>query len=207
MIDGDDVSKSNLNRQILFEKTDVGNKKVVAITERLKNRFPQVDYVGFAEYADYQMLKNVVEKYNDDNIIMTISGDNNTTVNDAIRVAAEYNIPCLNIGYLNDYSVIGPFYIPRLGACPFCDDIGADYEDNGYKELFEINSKYRAPSSFMNSSMASAMAMTDILHFFSGNYSSINSLNNRVGIGNLDFNIEKVGLKKNEKCKICGKRE
>lgn len=196
MIDGDEVSLSNLNRQILFEKSDVGKKKVESICQHLKNRFPQVDYIGISEYADYNLLKQIIEKYNSNNIIITISGDNSTTVNDAIRIAAEYQLPCLNIGYLNDYSVIGPFYIP---------DIGADYEDNGYKELTYINSQYRAPSSFMNSAMASAMAMTDILHYFSGEFSKINSLNTRIGIGNLEFNIEKVGLVKNEKCKICGK--
>lgn len=49
------------------------------------------------------------------------------------------------------------------------------------------------------------MAMTDILKYFAEDYDGINSLNNRVGIGNLDFNIEKVELKKNEKCKMCGK--
>lgn len=56
----------------------------------------------------------------------------------------------------------------------------------------------------MNSSMASAMAMTDILKFFAKDYNGINSLNNRVGIGNLEFNVEKVGLSRDEKCKMCG---
>lgn len=204
MMDGDVVSISNLNRQILFEKADVGKKKVDSIIEHLNNRFPDVDYVGVPSFADYDKLKKIVEQYNDGNLIITISGDNSTTVNDAIKVAAECKIPCLNIGYLNDYSVIGPFYIPNMGACPFCNDIGADYESNGYKELEKFNSKYKAPSSFMNSSIASAMAMTDIIKYFSNDYESINSLNARVGIGNMEYNIEKVELKRNEKCKMCG---
>ena len=204
MIDGDEVSISNLNRQILFEKNDIGKKKVDAVIEHLNNRFVDVDYVGIAKFADYDILKRVVEKYNDGNMIITISGDNSTTVNDSIKIAAKYKIPCLNIGYLNDYSVIGPFFIPTMGACPFCNDIGADYEDNGYKELEKFNSKYKAPSAFMNSSMASAMAMTDILKLFAEDYTGINSLNNRVGIGNLEFNVEKVKMCRNEKCKVCG---
>lgn len=204
MMDGDEVSISNLNRQILFERTDVGQKKVDSIINHLKNRFPEVDYVGIPSFANYTLLKDVIQKYNDGNMIITISGDNSTTVNETTKVAAEFGIPCLNIGYLNDYSVIGPFFIPKKGACPFCADIGADYEENGYKELEEFNSKYKAPSSFMNSSMASAMAMSDILSYFAEDYENINSLNHRVGIGNLDFNIEKMELKRNEKCKICG---
>lgn len=204
MMDGDEVSLSNLNRQILFEMSDVGKKKVDAIVEHLEKRFPDVNYIGISEFANYNMLKEIVEKYNDENMIITVSGDNSTTVNDAIKVAAEFKIPCLNIGYLNDYSVIGPFFIPDMGACPFCNDIGADYESNGYKELEKFNSKYKAPSSFMNNSMASAMAMTDILMYFSKDYERINSLNSRVGIGNLEFNVERVALSKNENCKMCG---
>lgn len=204
MMDGDEVTLSNLNRQILFEMSDIGKKKVDAIVEHLEKRFPNVDYVGISAFADYSTLKELVEKYNDGNMIITISGDNSTTVNDAIKVAAEFKIPCLNIGYLNDYSVIGPFFIPKMGACPFCNDIGADYESNGYKELEKFNSKYRAPSSFINSSMASAMAMTDILMYFAGDYEGINSLNSRVGIGNLEFNTERVELSRNESCKMCG---
>lgn len=151
-------------------------------------------------------MRGVLDKIIDkENVIITISGDSNTTVRDSILVAAEYKIPCLNVGYLNDYSVIGPFYIPEYSACPFCTDLGADYEDNGYKELEVFNSFYRAPSSFINSSVASAMAMTDILHYFSGEKSAINSLNKRVGIGNNKFDFISVEVEKNEKCKICGK--
>lgn len=38
----DEVSISNLNRQILFEKYDIGKKKVDAIIEHLNNRFAEV---------------------------------------------------------------------------------------------------------------------------------------------------------------------
>ncbi|MCI9140055.1 MAG: hypothetical protein HFI78_10225 [Lachnospiraceae bacterium] len=149
-----------------------------------------------------EIIEHIIDR---DNVIMTISGDSNTTVRDSIIVASEYKVPCLNVGYLNDYSVIGPFYIPEYSACPFCTDLGADYEDNGYKELENFNSFYRAPSSFINSSVASAMAMSDILHYFSGKRGAINSLGRRVGIGNKNLDIVKVEVQKNDKCKICRK--
>ncbi len=149
-----------------------------------------------------EIIEHIIDR---DNVIMTTSGDSNTTVRDSIIVASEYKVPCLNVGYLNDYSVIGPFYIPEYSACPFCTDLGADYEDKGYKELENFNSFYRAPSSFISSSVASAMAMSDILHYFSGKRGAINSLGRRVGIGNKNLDIVKVEVQKNDKCKICRK--
>lgn len=205
MIDGDVVSISNMNRQIFFDGSDVGKLKCDVLKEKLNKRFPSVKYEVYPEFGTLELLRGILEEIEDKkNVIITISGDNNTTVRDSILVAAEYKVPCLNAGYLNDYSVIGPFFIPGYSACPFCTDLGSDYEENGYKELEKFNSFYRAPSSFMNSSMASAMAMTDILHYFSGEMSTINSLNKRIGIGNLDFNIISVEVKKNDKCKVCG---
>ena len=206
MIDGDVVSPSNLNRQIFFDLTDINRPKCDVIKEKLSNRFETISYEAHRKFATISVLEEIIDKIpNKENIILTISGDNNTTVKDSILIAKKYKIPCLNIGYLNDYSVIGPFYIPDYSACPFCTDLGADYEDNRYKELDEFNSFYRAPSSFINSSMASAMAMTDVLHYFSGELESINSLNKRIGIGNKQFNVVNVEVQKNETCNICGK--
>lgn len=206
LIDGDVVSRSNMNRQIFFDESDVGKLKCNVLKEKLSKRFSEVQYEVYPEFATVDLLRRILDKIkNKENVIITISGDSNTTVRDSILVAAEYHVPCLNAGYLNDYSVIGPFYIPGYSACPFCADLGADYEDNGYKELEEFNSLYRAPSSFMNSSVASAMAITDILHYFSGDISAINSLNKRIGIGNVKFDVISVEVKKNEKCKVCGR--
>lgn len=205
MIDGDVVSASNLNRQIFFDISDIDKYKCDVLKEKLSKRFESVQYETYARFATADILSSMLDRIVDkENVIITISGDSNTTVRDSVIVAAKYKIPCLNVGYLNDYSVIGPFYIPEYSACPFCSDLGADYEENGYKELEEFNSFYRAPSSFINSSIASAMAMTDILHYFSGEKTVINSLNKRIGIGNKDFNIITVEVIKNEKCKICG---
>ncbi len=204
MIDGDVVSESNLNRQIFFDLSDVNRLKCDVLKEKLEKRFKMVQYEAYSRFADANVLREILDKVKGEDIIVTISGDSNTTVRECTRIAAEYGIPCLNIGYLNDFSVIGPFYIPNYSACPFCVDLGADYEDNGFSELEEFNSFYRAPSSFMNSSMASAMAMTDILHYFSGEKTAINSLNKRIGIGNKDFNVVTIEVKRNEKCKICG---
>ena len=55
-----------------------------------------------------------------------------------------------------------------------------------------------APSLYMNSSMAASMAMIDILHYYSGNLAKVNSANQRIGIRNLDFGLERIRTKRND---------
>ena len=62
-----------------------------------------------------------------------------------------------------------------------------------------------APSLYMNSSMAASMAMIDILHYYSGNLAKVNSANQRIGIRNLDFVLERIRIKRNDNCSVCGK--
>ncbi|WP_040351321.1 hypothetical protein [Borreliella valaisiana] len=40
------------------------------------------------------------------------------------KLYIENSIPLINIGYLNDFSVIGPFYIPNISSCYYCTEIG-----------------------------------------------------------------------------------
>lgn len=206
MIDGDIVSESNLNRQILFDLDDIGKKKTEILKLKLKKRFPSVKFESVPKFSTKEELSNVLNGIKDkSNCIIVISGDSSKTVMETTKVAAQYQIPCLNVGYLNDYSIIGPFFIPSISACPFCSDIGADYDDNSFNEFKNFNSFYRAPSSFINSSMASSMALIDIFNYFSEDYQNINSLNKRIGINNRTFEVMRIGVQKNESCRICKK--
>lgn len=74
-------------------------------------------------------------------------------------------------------------------------------EDPIVKELEKINSSYTAPSSFINNSISSAMAMIDLLYFISGDIEKINSLNKRIGINNTTFEKQFINIQVKETCK------
>lgn len=205
ILDGDTVSKTNLNRQILFDNNDIGKNKCEVLEHKLKLRFPSVDIESYKEHSTEKVLSNILKKMkNKQNVILSISGDEEDTVKETIKLAHKYGVACINSGYFNDISAIGPFYIPSYSACPFCMDIGSGYEDNYYDYFKEVNNSYRAPSSFINSSMAASMAMVDILYYFSEDYDKINSLNKRVGIHNSNFKKEEIEISRNERCPVCG---
>ncbi|AHH07232.1 Bacteriocin adenylyltransferase (plasmid) [Borrelia crocidurae DOU] len=39
------------------------------------------------------------------------------------KFCIEHCVPFINIGYFNDFSVIGPFYIPNISSYSYCTDI------------------------------------------------------------------------------------
>ncbi len=205
LIDGDKVEENNLNRQFYFERDDIGKYKADVLSREFRKRNKVVDLSVFNQYSDEEMLTKIVENEQESgDVLIIISGDANNVISTVTKVAVKCKVPFLNVGYLNDYSCIGPFYIPGKTACPFCQNIGADYfEDEKESEEFFRN-YYDAPSAAVNNSMASAMAYIDILHYIGGDYKRINSLNKRVGLSNGDFNKLEIVIEKNENCRYCG---
>lgn len=61
-----------------------------------------------------------------------------------------------------------------------------------------------APSSFVNNSLASSMAMVDIFHFLDNDFTNINSFNCRFGIENMGFKILQSKSSIDKNCKYCG---
>jgi sulfur-carrier protein adenylyltransferase/sulfurtransferase len=82
IIDGDDVSLTNLHRQILFTPDDIGRKKVEVAKERLTVLNPDVEIVAYPHFIDQAICIDLLPKYD---IIIDCS-DNFTTrymLNDA----------------------------------------------------------------------------------------------------------------------------
>lgn len=205
LIDGDRVEENNLNRQFYFGHDDIGEYKADVLSREFRKRNRDVKLSVYNQYSDEKMLIDVVRKeQKEGEVLIIISGDANNVISTVTKVAVKCKVPFLNVGYLNDYSCIGPFYIPGKSSCPFCQNVGADYFEDAEESEEFFRHYYDAPSAAVNNSIASAMAYIDILHFIGGDYTRINSLNKRVGISNGDFEKLEIAIEKNEKCKYCG---
>ena len=207
LVDGDNIEESNLNRQFLFTESDIGMPKVKILKRELEKRNKNSKIITYNSFSNLELMKKIWEENKDENYFIILSGDSEGIVRDITEFAVKNEVPFLNVGYLNDISVIGPFFIPNFSRCPFCNNalkIEAENLDicNPNEVIDSINKNYTAPSTFMNNSIASSMAMIDILHYFDGNYENINSLNSRIGISNKDFQFLKVDIKLDENC-IC----
>jgi molybdopterin-synthase adenylyltransferase len=209
LIDGDTIEASNLNRQMMFTEGDIGKKKTSVLARELKRRNSELNIKEVSKFANENILCKVIESIDDKtHVIGILSGDSSDILFSTTKVFAKYKIPFLNIGYLNDISVIGPFYIPDVSCCPLCHNSFA-VENDGKKEIADetinwLNSRYEAPSSFTNNSLSSSLAMSDIIQFLDGNFDDIKSINNRVGIDNVSFEMYTITSSIDKNCKYCG---
>ena len=138
--------------------------------------------------------------------MVILSGDSISAVKGTTKYCVKNKIPFLNVGYLNDISVIGPFYIPTKSSCPFCNNTLSleEHGDNKILNILEkINNEYEAPSTFTNNSLAASMAMSDILQFASGNLTNIKSINSRFGVDNVTFKTYTIEVPKDNNCDFC----
>ncbi len=113
--------------------------------------------------------------------------------------------PYLNVGYINDISVIGPFVIPGETACFNCSKIVPDYvcDDELQDNLTTINSDFKAATFPSVNGVAASYAFGDVMKFLGG-YGEILSKNRRIGIHSRKIKIETQEIPKNERCNICG---
>lgn len=206
LIDGDKIEASNLNRQFLFTTNDIGKYKAEVISNALKLRNPNLSIEIHTEFIDNNNIHKLLQLQNFKSIFGVLSGDDDV----AVRVASKYfisnQVPFLNIGYLNDIAVVGPFVIPRKTSCPFCyGTYSINGEINLNNEVMKkLKEQYASPSSIINNSLACDLALSDIIQFFDNNHKKIKSLNSRVGINSDTFEMYTLSNKRDPNCTICG---
>lgn len=213
LLDGDTIEESNLNRQFLFSQKDIGKYKVDILKKQLLMRNPTLDIECQASYISLNKLQETINNLKNTNIFVVLSGDSFAALKITTKICVKNNIPFLNIGYLNDISAIGPFYIPKISSCPFCnnslsieDELSGKDTEIGKIEAI-LNKNNEAPSSFTNNAMSSSMGMADIIQYMAHRYDNINSLNKRVGINTATFEKYIIEVPKDERCEICSNEE
>lgn len=84
LCDADDVSATNLHRQVLFTAQDVGRKKVDVAAERLAATNPHINIVRIDRFADADLLAEIVPQYD-----LVLDGTDNFSAKYAISDACE----------------------------------------------------------------------------------------------------------------------
>lgn len=201
LIDNDQIELSNLGRQIMFKEADCERHKTEALAEALKERASHIEIIEYKEFIN----KPNIDHLKDADFIL-LSGDQGNVIELVNEFSVQNNIPFMNVGYIEDIAVWGPFVIPGKSGCYQCKNHLVNFNDltpNQINKCKEINRGYQAPSIGPLNMIASSFAALDILKFF-GNFGEIQSLNTRIGIWSHDLHIEKQDYKLNSSCEICG---
>ncbi|CBG40228.1 ThiF family adenylyltransferase [Helicobacter mustelae] len=205
LIDRDNISESNLNRQFMFSKDSLNLPKTEILTTELQKRF-RVNIESFYEFTTTELLENIVANHSSYNILGIVSGDDHHILEITAKVFCKAKVPFLNVGYLNDISLIGPFYIPNISCCPFCHNSFSleqtHLEDPKIQAIMDrINNRAQAPSSFINNALA--LAMSDIIQYMAHQLENIKSINCRFGMDNNTFEPCTLASSLDANCAYC----
>jgi len=133
VVDGDTVSVSNLQRQVLYGHSDVGQPKAEVAVRKLKDQNPFVDFDIYNEFLSIENALGIIRRYD----IVVDGTDNFSTrylVNDACLIAKKPLVYGSIFKFEGQVSVFnykgGPSYrclypeLPKAGEVPNCSEVG-----------------------------------------------------------------------------------
>lgn len=205
LLDDDIIELSNLTRQFLFKRTDIGYKKTLTLKRELLARIEDLEIDTFEERASYSVLENIK-----DVDLIVLSADSQDCLPLVNQFCSEKKIPYINIGYVQDIAVWGPFYIPEVTGCVYCQDILATdkrINEKSYNNLKALNSNHQAPSNGGVNMLSASLGLLDILKFL-GDFGTVHSKNKRLGLWTHNLTLEQQDCTLNQNCLFCaGKKQ
>jgi molybdopterin/thiamine biosynthesis adenylyltransferase len=199
LIDFDFIEISNLTRQIAFQEKHINFQKTEILAAELKKRNSKIEInIINKEIQRERQMYPLAD-------LIVISADAPNLMIESNKFCVKNNIPCINVGYVQDIAIWGPLVIPGETACFSCTQfvptpkIGTELDDI----MVKINSNFQTPSSGPVNMLAGALASLDILKFLV-KFGEIYSLNARVGLWTHNLKFEKQITTRNPKCEVCG---
>ncbi|WP_051908736.1 ThiF family adenylyltransferase [Candidatus Odyssella acanthamoebae] len=200
LLDFDEIETSNLTRQFMFSLQDIGLNKADVLKRELLKRSTSTQVDIIKERLSQEVLKSIERPD-----LIVLSADSLDCIPIVNSYAVKNGVPYINIGYIQDIAVWGPFVIPGKTGCFYCQQIIAN-DNKGDTELKEkvkrINAGHQAPSNPSVNMLASALGAMDIIKFL-GDFGKVQSLNKRVGLWTNSLKIETQDCTLNPNCKIC----
>ncbi|PPE05796.1 ThiF family adenylyltransferase [Williamsoniiplasma lucivorax] len=187
LIDMDVIEKTNLNRQFLFENADIGNYKNKILAKKLLARFGNLNFKFSLEDVG-------------SNSFIILSADEGNCILDATKFSFLNKAPLLNVGYLNDISVIGPFSLPGNSKVDSsCLNCNYKITNDLKTSKFLIN---KAPSWIGNNFLSNLIAIKEIINYLNNDFENLESINKRFGVELFSLQSFTISMKRDPKCKF-----
>ena len=189
IIDNDVLDLSNLQRQILYNETQIGRNKAEITKEVLSNLNSEIQINTYKDYID----ENSIKKYLKGQDFIVDCSDNLPTKFLVNKVAIENNMKCVIAGIKDFYGQIITI-IPKKSACYQC--VFPDPE----KDSIDPNTG-PLPVIGVTPGILGTLEALEIIKTTLG---LPNLYNNLLMVNLLDLSFNKIQVVKDEKC-ICSK--
>lgn len=115
IVDADKVDESNLNRQTIYTRTDIGKYKIDSAFQWVKNINPSVSIKKFRIYIhEANDIYKIINNSEKPKLIIKSYDQPSNHMEDFSRFILENQIPFIMGGVTSNDIVIGPSYVPSL---------------------------------------------------------------------------------------------
>lgn len=98
LVDGDSIEESNLNRQLFWDKKDIGKSKTSALIEKLRDRFDGCEFEEVSKKVDLAWIK--ANARNAGYMVLT-ADEPETLIEAGAKIASEHEIDVFGAGYMH----------------------------------------------------------------------------------------------------------
>lgn len=136
-VDFDLVERGNLNRQVLYDVSDIGKSKTQAALEHLTRFNPEVNFE--AVFHKIESPEDIVRLINDVDLVAFCADTPSSIGRWMNQAALETGIPFIMGGYHGLSAEVGPFVIPYETSCRECVSDNRGKEEGKIAELAWID--------------------------------------------------------------------
>jgi molybdopterin/thiamine biosynthesis adenylyltransferase len=164
LLDDDSLEESNLTRTILFEESDISEKKAIAAKARLESRNRHTKVIPIVEKC---FGADSIKKYLSDCDVLLLSADTPPLKIQrwTHEASLALNIPYITAGYIETIGLVGPFITQP--SSDKSKSLLLELENSSSKHS-EINTKLQAPSYGPLNALVSSIAVNEILRYLLG---------------------------------------
>lgn len=204
LVDDDVVELSNLNRQMLFRRADVGRPKVVAAAAALHAFDPEIDIVEVQRRVRGEADVEAVACGAD--LIVATADDPPYAIERWVNaVAMRHGMPHVSASQFPPFVRVGPLVRPGLTGCIECQHVAArrDYPD--FDALVRFRETHRRPATALGplAALVGSVLSTDAMHLLTGVATPATS-GTAIIVDSRDLSTVREPVTREAGCALCG---